>query len=97
MSKKYSRSDIITDVWTQTQGIPKTQVEMIIRTAFNLIADAVRLGSTVEIRDFATFKAMDVPAKAARTGRNPKTGEAIEIPAKPAGKRVAVKVKFPAA
>lgn len=97
MSEKYTRSDVITDVWTQTQGIPKTQVEMVIKTAFLLIADAVKLGNTVEIRDFATFKAVDTPAKAARTGRNPKTGDPIEIPAKAAGKRVAVKAKFPAA
>ena len=85
---KYSRSDLIADVWTQTQGVNKATVEMIVKTAFNLVADAVRLGNTVEIREFATFKPVDRPA---RTGRNPRTGEPVQIPAR---KACAIKAKF---
>lgn len=88
MSKKYSRSDLIADVWTANQGVTKGQVEAIIKTAFNLVADAVRLGNTVEIREFATFKPVDRPA---RIGRNPATGEPVQIPAR---KACAVKAKF---
>ena len=88
MSKKYSRSDLIADVWTANQGVTKGQVEAIIKTAFNLVADAVRLGNTVEIREFATFKPVDRPA---RTGRNPATGEPVQIPAR---KACAIKAKF---
>ena len=88
MSKKYSRSDLIADVWTANQGVTKGQVEAIIKTAFNLVADAVRLGSTVELREFATFKPVERPA---RTGRNPATGEPVQILAR---KACAVKAKF---
>ena len=85
---KYSRSDLIADVWTANQGVTKGQVEAIIKTACNLVADAVRLGNTVEIREFATFKPVE---RAAKVGRNPQTGEPVQIPAR---KACAVKAKF---
>lgn len=50
--------------------------------ALNATLDAVRKqlkkGGTVQIVGFGTFSA---PKRAARTGRNPRTGEAIEIAA----------------
>lgn len=85
---KYSRSDLIADVWTANQGVTKGQVEMILKTAFNLVADAVRLGNTVELREFATFKPVE---RAAKVGRNPQTGEPVQIPARTV---CAVKAKF---
>ena len=42
------------------------------------ITDALQKGDTVALSGFGTFV---VKARAARTGRNPRTGEAIEIPA----------------
>jgi len=53
------------------------------------IVDSVVAGETVRLSGFATLEAVDVAAK---TGRNPSTGEALEIPA---SKRVSVKVAAP--
>ena len=85
---KYSRSDLILDVYAAHEGVSKATVESIVKKAFTLVADAVRLGNTVELREFATFKPVDRPA---RTGRNPATGEPVQIPAR---KACAVKAKF---
>ena len=49
-----------------------------VNTVFNEIAKSVAAGDEARIDSFGTFKAVD---KAERTGRNPRTGEAIIIAA----------------
>ena len=44
----------------------------------DVIAEALAAGDDVKITGFGGF---EVKARAARTGRNPKTGETVEIPA----------------
>ena len=56
----------------------KAEVDRIIVSALEEIINAVRNGESVTLIGFGTFKAVDC---AARTGRNPSTGEAIRIPA----------------
>ena len=51
----------------------------VIETVFQTIADCLAAGRVVEISKFATFYVVDV---APRTGRNPATGESVEIPGK---------------
>lgn len=52
----------------------------------NVIRNAMAYGVTINLPGFGKFTVTDVPA---RTGRNPSTGEALEIPA---SKKVAFKV-----
>jgi DNA-binding protein HU-beta len=54
------------------------------------IVDAVREGHDVIIGGVIRIKTVATKARPARPGRNPKTGEVIQIPAKPAGKKVKV-------
>lgn len=46
---------------------------------FDIIKDEVINGGSVQIVGFGTFDSAD---RAARTGKNPQTGESIQIPAK---------------
>jgi len=54
-------------------------VEIIVDKIFDSIKDGLVSGDKIEIRGFGSFK---VKEHGARKGRNPKTGEAIDIPAK---------------
>jgi integration host factor subunit beta len=52
---------------------------MIVSTFFNEITDRLAAGGRVEIRGFGAFSTR---ARDARTGRNPRTGEAVDVDAK---------------
>ena len=59
-------------------GLTKRQVEIVARSVFDQMAEALREEGNFARAGFGTFK---VRERAARTGRNPRTGEAIDIPA----------------
>ncbi len=54
-------------------------VEKIVETVFDEISDALVRGDRVELRGFGAFS---VKHREARTGRNPRTGESVEVEAK---------------
>jgi nucleoid DNA-binding protein len=56
--------------------LPKGMAERIVNTIFDDIVGALKNGDKVNISGFGTFQVSD---RKARTGRNPKTGEAIQI------------------
>ena len=58
--------------------LKKKEAEAAVNAVFEAIENALVAGDKVQIIGFGTF---EVKAKAAREGRNPKTGEAIEIEA----------------
>jgi len=58
---------------------PNNHGTEIVNTVFAIISETLAKGESVIITDFGKFEA--VPTKA-RTGRNPKTGEPVKIPAK---------------
>ena len=58
--------------------ISKKDAEKAIAAVFGSIEDALKAGDKVQLIGFGTF---EVKERAARTGHNPKTGEAIEIAA----------------
>ncbi len=58
--------------------IPKADAERAINILLDDIIVALKQGDRVNISGFGTFSAS---ARRARTGRNPKTGEAIQISA----------------
>jgi DNA-binding protein HU-beta len=71
-----SKSDLIALVAEQT-GNTKTDVKTILDAAFDYIK-RITVKESLAIHDFGVFKIKD---RAARTGRNPSTGEQIQIPA----------------
>jgi DNA-binding protein HU-beta len=58
--------------------LPKGTAERVVNTIFDDIVEALKKGDKVNVSGFGTFQ---VSNRKARTGRNPKTGEAIEISA----------------
>ena len=63
----------------QSEGdLTKVQAEQMVEKVFGSIVEEVTKGETVSIAGFGIFEAKK---RAARMGRNPKTGEAIQIKA----------------
>jgi DNA-binding protein HU-beta len=91
----YTRADLIEDVATNT-SIDKAHSKAAVKAVISAVIAAVQRGQKVAIKEFLTMEAKPTKAKAAYTGRNPRTGSPLRIDAKPAGKRVAVHAKFPA-
>jgi len=73
-----SKSDIIDHV-AKTQNLTKAVATEVTNTFFGLIQNSLENGDDVNIVGFGNFK---VTQKNARTSRNPRTGEPIEIAAK---------------
>ena len=69
-----------TDLINQVAAVVGTQKQAkeAVDCVFKSIADALSGSDTVQISGFGSFKVSD---RKARTGRNPQTGEAIQIPA----------------
>ncbi|MBR7793804.1 HU family DNA-binding protein [Undibacterium sp. FT147W] len=67
----------------ESADVTKAQAESILNELVATVKDTVAAGNEITITDLGKFSATE---RAARTGRNPKTGEDIEIPAKRAPK-----------
>lgn len=59
-------------------GVKKKEAELVVNALTETILDSMKNGEKVQIVGFGTF---DVKVRDARTARNPKTGESIEVPA----------------
>lgn len=59
-------------------GIGKKVAGQVVDHVLGFIGDAVKAGDTIQIRGFGTFSRK---SRAAGVGRNPRTGEAVDIPA----------------
>lgn len=71
------KSEMIEALANQT-GLTKADVEKVFNGTFNLFKEELSKGNDVAVAGFGTFK---ISNRAARTGRNPQTGETIEIAA----------------
>ena len=71
------KSDLSSHVASQA-SLSKAAADNVVNTVFSAITDALAKGETVAIAGFGTFT---TKSRAARQGRNPRTGESIEIPA----------------
>jgi len=77
MGAKLSRKDIADRV-SEDLGTSKTTTRQIVSAVFEEIKKSVKADDSIIIRDFGTFS---MKARAARKGRNPSTGEPLDIPA----------------
>ena len=68
----------LADVVAYETGTGRRRAMESVNLVFETIAEALREGADVRITGFGTF---EVRQRTARTGRNPRTGEAVEIPA----------------
>ncbi len=59
-------------------GVPKVRVDQVLDLFLDELAEALARDHRVFLRNFGVFRTVDLPA---RTGRNPRTGEPVSIPA----------------
>ena len=62
----------------EKSGTTQKAADAVVTAALGAIRDALKKGDTVAFLKFGTFK---ISKRAARKGRNPQTGKAIQIPA----------------
>ena len=72
-----NKSELIGAV-AQKAGLTKKDTEKAINSFIEVVQEALAGGDTVAILGFGTFLARE---RSAREGRNPRTGEPIQIPA----------------
>ncbi len=72
-----TKKELVTAIAEDT-GQSKAQVDRTIKSLLDNVTDAMKKEDKVSFIGFGTFYVAD---RAARTGRNPQTGEPIEIPA----------------
>ena len=72
-----NKAELIDAIATQG-GLSKAQAGQALDATIGAISDALKAGETVTLVGFGTFS---VKERAARSGRNPKTGETIKIAA----------------
>lgn len=77
-----NKTDLIDKVAVTTE-LNKTSAARAVEAVLDIIAGTLREGDTVTLSGFGTFS---VSNRAERTGRNPRTGEMITIPASKAPK-----------
>ncbi len=74
-----TKSGLIEAVLAEMPHLNQSDAEIIVNTLFDEMTAALSRGDRIEIRGFGSFSVRQRPA---RTGRNPKTGKAIEVPEK---------------
>ena len=72
-----NKTELIAAV-AEKNGMSKKDAEKVVSSTFETIAQALAQDDKVQLIGFGTF---EVKAREARTGRNPRTGEPMEIAA----------------
>jgi integration host factor subunit beta len=73
-----TKADLVEEVARVTE-LTRKDSEVIVDTLFESVIKALKTGDKLEVRGFGSFR---VRQRNARVGRNPKTGEKVEVPAK---------------
>ena len=73
-----TKADLVEEV-AKAIELPKKDSEVIVKSIFESITSALHRGEKVELRGFGSFRLRE---RKARVGRNPKTGETVNVPAK---------------
>jgi integration host factor subunit beta len=74
-----TRSELIAQLAASNPHLRQPDVELIVATIFDEITEALARGDRVELRGFGAFS---IKRRDPRTGRNPRTGSAVEVSAK---------------
>src|SRR5881394_4307979 len=73
-----TKADLIEEV-ARITDVTRRDSEVIVETIFDSIVHSLRAGDKIEIRGFGSFRTRQ---RDARVGRNPKTGERVDVPPK---------------
>lgn len=75
------RSELLQMIASENPELKAEDVERLVDIFFDEIAQRLAMGGRVELRGFGAFSTRE---REARKGRNPRTGESVDVP----GKRV---------
>lgn len=70
------RSELVDKIAAENPHLYQRDVELIVATIFDEIIEAMANGDRVELRGFGSFS---VKKRDARIGRNPRTGESVQV------------------
>ncbi len=73
-----TRNDLI-DALALRRGLPRSTAEELVAVVLNELTEQLAEGARVELRGFGTFQVRQYDGY---TGRNPRTGDPIDVPAK---------------
>ena len=73
-----TKAELVEEV-ARAAELNKRDAEVIVETVFGSIIGALHKGEKVELRGFGSFRTRE---RGPRRGRNPKTGEPVDVPAK---------------
>jgi integration host factor subunit beta len=76
-----TKSDLIAELAASNPHLRIADAELIVATVFDQITAALARGERVELRGFGAFT---VKQRSARIGRNPRTGETVQVDEKAA-------------
>lgn len=71
-----NKSDLIESLTQRLSNLPAKDIEIIVNTIFDSMTTALAQGSRIEIRGFGSF---EVRVRQPRLGRNPKTGDSVDV------------------
>ena len=74
-----TRSDLVEELAARFRQLTQHDAEYAVKTILDAIGDTLVRGQRVEIRGFGSFS---VNRRPPRLGRNPRSGEAVQIPEK---------------
>ena len=74
-----TKAELVDKIAEKKPGLTRKQVEVVVNTVLEGIKDALSREDKVEIRGFGSFR---VRHRRAKEGRNPKTGETVQVPPK---------------
>lgn len=74
-----TRSDLVEELAARFDQLTQRDAEHAVKTLLDAVGEALVRGHRIEVRGFGSFS---VSHRAPRMGRNPRSGEAVAIPAK---------------
>ncbi|PTQ89230.1 integration host factor subunit beta [Agitococcus lubricus] len=74
-----TKSALISRIAARQDLLTEKDVELAVKTLIEQMVDTLATGERVEVRGFGSFSLHHRPP---RTGRNPKTGEAVDVGSK---------------
>ena len=74
-----TKAELIERVLDRNTDLTKKEAAVLVESIFDTIKDSLEAGENIKVSGFGNFQVKD---KSARRGRNPQTGEEIEIAAR---------------
>src|SRR5215831_8408496 len=76
--QRMTKAELVEEV-ARVAELTKKHSEVIVNTVFDSIIEALQKDEKIELRGFGSFR---IRQRRSRQGRNPKTGDKVDVPAK---------------